>query len=362
MPQPGAIRAGRAFVELFADDSKLVRGLRRASAKLKAFGESVRNMGLKLAGLGAAVATPLLASTKVFSKMGDDLAKMSARTGFSVETLSELGFAADLSGASMEDLEKSIRRMQATIVDAAQGLSTATDALATLGLKVEDLAGLSPEQQFKLIADRLAKIEDPTLKAATAMELFGRSGTMLLPMLSGGAAGIEELQQQARRLGLTISTEDAKAAERFTDTLSIMWKVLKQGVFIVGSALVPILSQLAQQVTKVAVSAAEWIKRNKELIVTILQVAVGVVAAGLALVTLGYAITGLAKVMAILATVVAGVGTVLKLLGAVLVWMVSPIGLVITAVAALGVYLLYATGMGAKALGWLGERFSELKD
>jgi hypothetical protein len=35
--KPGAIRAGRAFVELFADDSKLVRGLRRASAKPKAF-------------------------------------------------------------------------------------------------------------------------------------------------------------------------------------------------------------------------------------------------------------------------------------------------------------------------------------
>ena len=56
------IRAGRAFVELFADDSKLVRGLRRASAKLKAFGESVRNMGLKLAALDSAVATPLPAA------------------------------------------------------------------------------------------------------------------------------------------------------------------------------------------------------------------------------------------------------------------------------------------------------------
>ena len=115
----GAIRAGRAFVELFADDSKLVRGLKRAAAKLQAFGASVRNMGLKLAALGAAVVTPLLASTKVFAKMGDDLAKMAARTGFSVETLSELGFAADLGGASMADLEKSIRRMQASIVDAA---------------------------------------------------------------------------------------------------------------------------------------------------------------------------------------------------------------------------------------------------
>ncbi len=38
--RPGAIRAGRAFVELFADDSKLVRGLRAAERKIKAFGAS----------------------------------------------------------------------------------------------------------------------------------------------------------------------------------------------------------------------------------------------------------------------------------------------------------------------------------
>lgn len=362
MAQAGAIRAGRAFVELFADDSKLVRGLKRASAKLKAFGESVRNMGLKLAGLGTAIVTPLLASTKVFAKVGDDLAKMSARTGFSVETLSELGFAADLSGTSMEVLETGIRKMQRTLVDAAQGSKSAQDALAMLGLTVADLANLSPEEQFKLIADRLARIEDPAFKAAAAMELFGRNGTELLPMLSGGAAGIEQLQEQARKLGLTISTEDAKAAERFSDTLSVMWKVLKQGVFVVGSALVPVLSQAAQWVIKVAVDAAEWIKRNKELIVTIFKVAVGVVAAGAALVVLGYAITGLAKVMGTIATVVTGVGTALKLLGTLLAWMISPIGLVMTAVVALGAYLLYASGAGAKALGWLAERFESLRD
>ena len=71
MPQAGAIRAGRAFVELFADDSKLVRGLKRASAKLKAFGESVRNMGLKIAGLGTAIATPLLASANAALDCGE---------------------------------------------------------------------------------------------------------------------------------------------------------------------------------------------------------------------------------------------------------------------------------------------------
>jgi len=362
MPSTGAIRAGRAFVELFADDSRLVRGLKRAEAKLKAFGEGVRNLGLKLAGLGSAVVAPLIAATKVFAKMGDDLAKMSARTGFSVETLSELGFAAELSGTSMEVLENGIRKMQRTIVDAASGMRSAQDALALLGLTVADLDKLSPEEQFKLIADRLAAIEDPTIRAAAAMELFGRSGTQLLPMLEGGAAGIEQLQEQARKLGLTISTEDAKAAERFSDTLEIMWKVLKQNVFVIGSALVPVLTQAAQWLTKTATVAADWIKRNKELIVTIFKVAVAVVATGVGLVVLGYAITGVAKALGVLAVVITGVGTALKLLGAVLALLLSPIGLVITAVVALGVSILYATGAGAKALAWLGEKFNVLKE
>ena len=63
MPAPGAIRAGRAFVELFADDSKLVRGLKRAEKRLRAFGDSIRNFGLKLAGAVSAITAPLGAFT-----------------------------------------------------------------------------------------------------------------------------------------------------------------------------------------------------------------------------------------------------------------------------------------------------------
>jgi len=100
-----AIRAGRAFVELFADDSKLVCGLRRAQKKLKAFGQSIRNMGLKIAGLGAAMVAPLLAAAKAFSSMGDQVAKMAKRTGLSVESLSELKFVASQTGTEFESLE-----------------------------------------------------------------------------------------------------------------------------------------------------------------------------------------------------------------------------------------------------------------
>jgi len=348
MPAPGAIRAGRAFVEVFAEVKPLIRGLKRASAKLKAFGQSVSNIGLKMAGLGTAVLAPMTAATKAFSSWGDQVAKMAKRTGLSVETLSELKFVASQTGTEFESLEMAFRRMQRSIYDAGRGLSTATDALADLGLKFEDLDGLAPEAQFKLLADRISQLTDPTKKAAIAMTLFGRTGTNLLPMFARGAAGIEALQKEARRLGLTMSSEDAKAAEDFTDALDALWKVVKMGVFHVGAALAPTLKQLAETAAEAAVKINAWIQANREVIVMAAKVAAGAIAAGAGLMAFGKAVS------------VAGLAV--GILGKVLTLLLSPIGLITAAVAGLGAYLLYTTGAGAKAVGWLGQRFQELKD
>jgi len=362
MASTQGIRAGRAFVELFADDSKLVRGLRAAEKKLKAFGQGIRNLGLKVVGLGAAILAPLAASAKLFSGYGDQVAKMAKRTGLSVETLSELRFVASQTGTEFESLEMAFRKMQRSIFDAGRGLSTQTDALDELGLKFEDLDGLSPEQQFKLLADRIGKVEDPTKRAAIAMSLFGRTGTNLLPMFAAGAKGIEALQAEARRLGLTMSKEDAESAEQFTDALDSLWKVIKQGVFNIGAALAPILQTVAERFTTVATKAGEWIKQNRQVIVTVLKVAAIVLAAGAALVVLGTIISSLGSAIGLLITVVTTIVAVLKLLAAAITFLVSPIGLVIAAFAALGAFIIQATGAGGKALDWLGKRFNALKD
>jgi hypothetical protein len=123
MAKSTSIRAGRAFVELFADDSKLVRGLRRAEQKLKAFGDSIRNLGLKMVGVGSAILAPLAASAKLFGSYGDSVAKMARRTGLSVAALSELQFAAGQSGVEVSELENGLRRMQRMIYDARRGLA-----------------------------------------------------------------------------------------------------------------------------------------------------------------------------------------------------------------------------------------------
>lgn len=362
MANARGIRAGAAYIELFLNDSKLVRGLQNASKKLKAFGDAITGWGQKMTAIGAAVTAPLLGSAKAFSEMGDRMAKMSQRTGISVETLSELAYAAELSGADLDTLEGSLRKMQKAIVAAAEGSESATDALGKLGLTVADLRGLSPDQQFKLIADRLSQIQSPAVKAALAMELFGKSGTQLLPLMSEGAKGIEALQQQARDLGLTMSTEDAKAAEALNDAYDTLWKVVKQGVFVIGSALAPTLKAVSEWIIRTVVTTTAWIKENKDLVVTILKVAAAVLAGGVALLALGAAISALGTIFGALAAVVTGVIVVFKVIIAVISAILTPVGLVIAAIAALGAYLIYVSGMGGQALQWLGDRFADLSD
>jgi hypothetical protein len=362
MANTGAIRAGRAFVELFADDTKLVRGLRAASAKLKAFGASISGMGRQMVGLGAALAAPLAASAKAFAKIGGDIDDMSRRTGISTESLSAMGWAAQLAGSTLEDFEKSARKMQRTITDASMGMKSAQDALGALGLSYQQLSSLSPEEQFMLIADRLSKIKDPTQRAAMAMMVFGRSGTAMLPMLEKGAAGIKAWMDEAKQMGLVISTESAVAAGQFADSLDRVWAVVKMTAFQIGAALAPAMTKLSGIIKDVIVQFNAWVQQNRQVVVMVAKVVAGIIAGGIALMLLGGIISGLGAAIGGLASTIVFVGTVFKVLGAAIMFLTQPIVLVIAAVAALGAYLIYASGAGAKALEWLGSKFQTLKE
>ena len=77
MPSARGIRAGAAFIELYANDRKLVKGLQRASQRLKAFSVSVRNLGMQMSKVTAVFATPFIAGTKVFADFEQQMANVS---------------------------------------------------------------------------------------------------------------------------------------------------------------------------------------------------------------------------------------------------------------------------------------------
>ena len=108
------VRAGRAYVEIAADSSRLGRDLRAAQTQLRGFGDSVRNIGLQLGTIfsGAALSTGILNSAKSFADAGSALDDLSQRSGASVESLGALSLAAKLSDTSLETLGRGFSKMQ----------------------------------------------------------------------------------------------------------------------------------------------------------------------------------------------------------------------------------------------------------
>ena len=360
MAAASGIRAGAAYVELFVKDSRLVKGLNAAAARLKAFGASIMSVGAGIVGLGTTLALPFLGAAKLFADMGSDMLDMSQRTGVAVEALSELRYAAEQSGSGAEDLEKGLRTMSRSIIEAARGSAQGRRNLSRLGLTIADLTGLSPDQQFELIADRLSRIQNPANRATLAMEIFGRSGANLLPLLSTGAQGIQELRREANGLGLTMSTEDAQAAEEFGDAMSQLWRALKQVVFMVGAALAPTLKQVAEWITRVAANVARWIDENRETVTIIAAVIAAVIGIGAALMALGGIIYVVASAISVVTFAISAAVVAVKLLAVAIGLLLSPIGLVVAAVGGIAAAVLFATDEGNMALEALGQGFDQL--
>ncbi|MBN2132864.1 MAG: phage tail tape measure protein, partial [Sedimentisphaerales bacterium] len=280
-------------MELYGDDSKLNRMLEGSKAKVQAWGTAMSAAGTQIMMAGAAMLAPLAIGLKTFMSAGDELDKMSSRVGASVEFLSALGHAANIGGTNINTMEVGIRRMQRSAMDASRGLSTAVEVFDQLGVEVRVAGGelKSTEQLFTESAAALSKIENNTQKAALATMLFGRSGTMLLPMLKDGADGLDAVMQKAHDLGIVMSTEEATAAAVMVDRWTELKGVLKMATVQIGSALAPAIESVTESLTETLSPAIGWIKANQELVITVGKLAVGTLALGAALKVLGIAAT-----------------------------------------------------------------------
>jgi len=351
-----SIEAGGAFVRLFTEDSALRKGLKSAGGMLKSWGAGFAKVGGVVSGLGASVATPLMTAVWAYMNAGEALAKASQRTGVRTEELSNLGYAAEQAGASMEDMTGALSSMRSNIAGAIANSQGAVEALSMVGLSVRQLRGLSPDEQFRVLADQIAKIKDPALQAAAANRIFGGSAEKLLPLLKQGAKGIRSLESEASALGVTMSTEDAAAAEKLRKVLTQLEYALGAIVRNVGAALAPLLTSLATKAVAVASAFGQWLAKNREIFVTGFKIAAVVIAVGTALTALGLAGMALGAVLGGLATGLGVIGTAISLIGTVVSFLVSPLGLVVAAIVGLVTY----SGLAGTALDWLRERFSSL--
>jgi hypothetical protein len=344
------------------EDSRFIKGLRSAQKRLDSFAANVAKVGVGVGAAGSAIVAPIVAAAFQFQATGDELAKMSQRTGVSAEALSELRHAAGQSDLAFEDMGKAITKSQQLIDSAMSGNQGNIDKLAKLGLTAESLAGMTPDQQLEVFADRLAAIDDPAARASRAIEIFGEDGRKMLPMLSGGAEGIQALRAEARALGLQMSTEDANAAAELGDSWSRLTKASEMIATRIGGAVAPALMQVVNLITPVVAAISKWIDQNRGLVVTVLSVGAVLMGLGAALVLAGGLAAGLS--MAIGGAIAAGsmLLTVVGGLVSVLGFLASPLGIVTTLLVAGVAYWALYTQSGQATLEWFGTNFGELKN
>ena len=186
--------------------------------------ESSRVKGL-LAGLGVSLSVAgFAAMIKNAIDAADHLNKLSQKIGISVEALSTLRFAAQLSDVSLETLQKGIKGLSQNITEANTGIGDGAQVFEALGISVRNADGSmkSTEAVLLQVADVFANLEDGAVKTALAVKLFGKSGMDMIPFLNQGAAGINQLTTEAERLGLKLTTETARSAEAFNDNLTAL--------------------------------------------------------------------------------------------------------------------------------------------
>lgn len=273
--------------------------LKSFGSSLSAFGRGVLSYGSKMmafAGMGLA---GIAYVTRRFIELGDAMNKMSARTGATVEWLSAMGFAAERSGATIEILEQAIRRLNKAIAEAQGGSKSQRDAFAKLNIDPNSalFKGLDVGAQFELVARRLNAIQSQAQKTQLAMQLFGKSGAMLIPMLGD----IDKLKQKARELGIIMSKDQADAAAALLDAWTNVKYQLSSIFMSLGEAIAPALKQVAKMLSTWATPIRNFIKQHRELFI--------LMAKGLALILV------IGGALATIGAVIAGVGVAIKTIG-----------------------------------------------
>jgi hypothetical protein len=234
-----AVDLAKLVVKLEAQTAQYQQSLDQANAKLSSFERQTKSA---LKGIGAAFSVLAIAGfAKSVIDAADRMNDLSKQTGVSVEGLSRLQYAAEQSGTDLEGLTTGLRKLSKTAADAADGGKDAAEAFARIGVRVKTSTGAlkSTDELLVDVADSLSQYEDGVGKAAIVTALFGKTGAELIPFLNEGRAGIDKLRQEADRLGITMSTKAAQAADAFNDSLN---RAKASATGLIREALTPLLA------------------------------------------------------------------------------------------------------------------------
>jgi hypothetical protein len=246
-------------VKASGDAVKVLREMQKSMRELEDNAQRaekrMQDLGSGLKGVFAAVSFhQVVGAFKSVIDAMDELNDKSAALGLSVEQLSEWNHIASMSGASAQDLETGINGLAKSMNDLGNETSQASKFLTQAGVT----AGDTTDAALTKLADAFQKLQDGPQKTALAMDIFGKAGAKLIPMLNNGREGIKQLKEEAARLGIVLSTEGAEAAARFNDNVDRVQKSITAVSMQIVEGMMPALNAMIESLTGSAEATDAW--------------------------------------------------------------------------------------------------------
>ena len=199
--------------------------------------------GMKVIDLAADATRAVIDNLGNALDLGGRLSDLAARTGETAGNLLVLERAFDNTGIGADKVGTAVNKLQRFIVEAGQGAATQSKVMSQLGLSMTDLANMTPTEQMRVLAERISRIENPTERAAVAMQVFGKSGGELLPFLTNFSGELSNAQSELGSLP-GIMDRNANAFDAISDKIGVVrGKVLEFAAGLLESA-VPALNKL----------------------------------------------------------------------------------------------------------------------
>lgn len=240
------LREGMIAASVATD--KETRSLREMALAAQESAEKAARIRSAIAGfvevLAAAFAVDqVLEFSRAMGEAAEKTALMSQRLGISVGDVQRLGAMAAVSQSGIDEMAKGMQKLDQSLVKAQQGSKQQAEAFRTLG--VETNKSYTQMELLRATMGKFAELENGPKKVALAMDLFGKSGASLIPILSASKEQQEEFNKALDQYGVINEGAVAKG-----NALAEAWDANELAVLglrnVFTDALAPVLTEITQ--------------------------------------------------------------------------------------------------------------------
>lgn len=218
-------------VKVSAQTGSFNSAIKNSSNEFKSFTDVLTNnadkISVALKGIVAAkLITEISELEQHFGKLAEEIGRVTAMTGLASGEVQNFTSIVEASGGNAESAVATLTKLEKNMVDAARGGNDAALAFKELGIETTTADGrIRPVQSvLEDLADKFKNSEDGAAKTAYAMQLMGKGGAQLIPVLNQGKEGLSEFNKELEKTQSNMSEGQISKFAKLDDMIDMLGK------------------------------------------------------------------------------------------------------------------------------------------